>query len=64
MALRRDQGDFSSQIRQRVRAIVWKTLWVLRAMYAADAAITIGTMISAPIAELLLIAKIEVMLTC
>ena len=37
----------------------------LMAIYAADAAITIGTRISAPSAVvLLLIAKIEVMLTC
>ncbi len=37
----------------------------LSAMYAAAAAMTIGTRIRAPIAKLpLLIAKIEVMLTC
>lgn len=38
---------------------------VLRAIYAADAAITIGTMMSAPIAGLLLlIAKTGEMLRC
>ena len=38
---------------------------VLRAIYAADAAITIGTRISAPIADVVLfIAKNGVMLTC
>jgi hypothetical protein len=37
----------------------------LSAMYAADAAMIIGTRIRAPIAKLLLlIAKIEVMLAC
>jgi hypothetical protein len=60
-----DHGYHSSQRLLQSVAIRLENSVALRAIYAAEAAITIGTSISAPIADVLLfITKNGVMLTC